>query len=175
MYRKILFISVNLLENLSIFNKATLMLSFSFVSFLITYYSRPFLLKKMNVLELYSNLSSALTIYAGALYIMDVGDWLKAICFATVVLLNCIFSYFWISSMISIIFHAHFETREKFFPKITLKIFALIEALSRLKFSLNLCFYCSSLKELYSVVLKELKIPVEIDFNKSSKMMVTQC
>ena len=75
------------------------MLSFSFFSFLVTFYARPFILRKMNILELYSNLSAALTIYSGALYVMEVGDWLKALCFVNVVLINGVFAYIWLSSM----------------------------------------------------------------------------
>lgn len=144
------------------------MLSFSFVSFLITYYAKPFLIKNMNVLELYSNLSSALTIYAGALYIMDVGEWLKAICFATVLLINFVFGYFWFSSMINIIFLAHFETLKKLFPKNALKMLALKKAVGKSSFSFNLCGYYSNIKELYSVNLNELNNTVKSNFKTIS-------
>lgn len=174
MYRKILFISVNLFENITIFTKATIMLSFSFLSFIITYYTRPFILRKMNILELYSNLSSALTIFSGALYILDVGDWLKAFCFVNVIIINGVFSYVWLSSMMNIVFHAHFETCEKYFPKMALKIFAFRETFSRIKFSFNLFLYCSSLKDLYTFILNELKNTKDENTRRTSKMVITE-
>ena len=174
MYRKIIFISVNLFESISIFSKATLMLSFSFLSFLITFYTRPFILRKMNILELYSNLSSALTIFSGALYIMDVGEWLKAFCFMNVIIINGIFAYVWLSSMMNIVFDAHFETCAKYLPNLSMKFFALRETFSRIQFTFNLFFYFKSLKELYSLVLIELKSTKDENSRRTSRILVTE-
>lgn len=156
------------------FSKATIMLFFSFFFFLITFYTRPFILRKMNILELYANLSSALTIFSGALYIMDVGEWLKAICFMNVLIVNGFFAYFWLSSMMNIVFHAHFETCAKYFPKSAMKIFALRETFSRVKLTFNLFSYCSSLKKLYYLVLNELKNTKNDNYRKNSRILVTE-
>jgi hypothetical protein len=173
MYRKIFFISVNLLENIAIFGKATITLCFSFITFLMTYYARPFIFRKMNILEFYSNQSTVLTIFSGALYVADVNEWQKAICFMTVLIVNGFFALHWFSSLLDIIFDAHFETFEKYFPNLAIKTFALKQSLSRINFSLNLYLYFTSLKEVYSQILKNLKNDKD-DTSKGTKMLIVQ-
>ncbi len=106
MYRKILILSINLLT-LSLMTKAILLIVFSALFTLLTFFARPFLLKQMNLLEFYSNLSAFLTIYSGSLYISEIGDLLKAIAFLCIILINVLFGLFWIFSFFEIVFYVH--------------------------------------------------------------------
>lgn len=108
MYRKILVLSINLLS-VSLLTKTVLLIVLSAIFTLLTFFARPFLLKSMNFLEFYSNLSALITIYSGALYISDVNDTFKAVTFVCIVIVNLLFGILWITSFLQIIFHVHFN------------------------------------------------------------------
>lgn len=108
MYRKIIILSLNLLS-VSLLSKTIFLIIVSAVFTLLTFFARPFLLKQMNFLEFYSNLSALITIYSGALYISDVSDSFKAITFICILIVNILFGVLWIKSFLQIVFHIHFN------------------------------------------------------------------
>lgn len=86
---------------------------------------QPFILREFNTLEFYSTLSALITIYSGSLYVSDINDYLKALCFIVIVLVNAAFSLRWLWSMFEIIFNVHFNFFEKYFPKFTQKYISI--------------------------------------------------
>ena len=106
MYRKILVLSINLLP-ISLLSKTVCLIILSAIFTVMTFFARPFLLKQMNFLEFYSNLSALITIYSGALYISDISDAFKAITFICILIVNILFGILWITSFLQIIFHVH--------------------------------------------------------------------
>ncbi len=146
MYRKIIFISIKLLQDMDIFSKTMILIFFSFFSFLITFYARPFLLRKMNLLEFYSNLSASLTLFLGAIFISDTNEVIKAISFVNVIVINTFFAYIWVGSMIEILFHTHFHRLETYFPRLAIIILAIKESIENVTFSFNLLKYFRKLR-----------------------------
>jgi hypothetical protein len=134
MYRKIIFISINLFTDMPMISKAVILLFFSFLSLVITFNSKPFLLKEMNYLEFYSNISASFTIFSGSLYITDINDYIKACCFAAIVLVNFMFAIIWLISLISITFQTHYKKFEKYFPSLAIKFNALKNSMSYTKY-----------------------------------------
>ena len=119
MYRKIIFISLNLFQDLSLIGKTMILIFFSFSSFLLTFHERPFLLRKMNILELYSNLSASLTLVLGTIYISNENEFLNVLCFFFVALVNICFGYLWLTTIIKILIMTHEQKIKKYYPKLT--------------------------------------------------------
>lgn len=159
MYRKILFISINILQGLAIFGKTLILICFSFLSFLITYKTKPFLKKEMNMMEHYSNLSAFLTLVSGAFYVLEINDVIKALSFANVIIVNTCFGCIWFKSISTIAFEKYISKIEKCQPIIAITIRSLKQSLDKVRFSFNLIAYLKSLAKYYfemkSILLKE--------------------
>lgn len=135
-----------------IFGKTLILICFSFLSFLITYKARPFLKKKMNMLEYYSNLSAFLTLVSGAFYVLETNDVIKALSFANVIVVNTCFGYIWFKSISSIVFKNYISKIEKNHPKIAIIIRSLKQSLEEVHFSFNLIAYLKHLTTYYSEI-----------------------
>lgn len=166
MYRKIIFISINLFDDIPLFTKATIILFFSTVSVLLVYTYQPFILKKMNILEFYSNLSALLIIYSGILFLEDIGSWIKAFLFATIILVNIFFSFYWLESMLNIILDVHFKFFIRVCPNTMAWFASLLEAINYTKFICNLISYIKAIRKtqllLYLEYSNNLKISKSI-------------
>ena len=109
----------------SLFAKSAFLIFFASFSLIITMFYQPFILREFNTLEFYSTLSALITIFSGSLYVSDVNDYLKALCFFVIVLVNAAFSLRWILSMFEIIFNLHFNFFKKYFPKFSQKYISI--------------------------------------------------
>ena len=96
---------------------------------------------KLNVLEFYSLLSTILTLFSGALFVCEIGNNLKAICFLTIVLVNCIFCLNWFCSILNLAFFNNLETLQKKFPKFTSKFLSLLENMGEIIQRFNVVRY----------------------------------
>lgn len=170
MYRKILFISINLFQEMELFSKTTILIFFSFCSFLITFYARPFLLKEMNLLEFYSNLSACLTLFSGAVYITNTNEFIKGLSFVNVIIVNTFFGYIWIISTIKIIFHVHFQKLENHFPKLAIFILAMTESFEKVNFTFNLFIYFKNLKRNF-LIHKSTLLKISSDEEKNNNFV----
>ena len=95
MYRKILFISINVIKDLPLNTKAILLLFLCLMSMLITLSANPFLTRDLNNLEIFSNLSALLIIYSGCLFLIGNSDFLKLFSYLTIFFVNIAFTLIW--------------------------------------------------------------------------------
>lgn len=134
MYRKIIFISINLFQEMDLIGKTTILIFFSFISLLITFHERPFLLRRMNILEFYSNLSASLTLFLATIYISNKNEFLNGMCFILVALVNLNFGYQWLSAVINIVVLTHGPYLQKHFPNLIAYYFAVQNSLINFSF-----------------------------------------
>lgn len=136
MYRKILFIGLNFMNFIGIFSKASLLLMFSFFSSLLTIKFQPFITPNLNTLELFSNLSVSITLYAGTLYLQQ--DWInepiRAFLFFLILFINLLFNIFWAFSTFQIFFHKYIEIFRRYLPKFTYLTLQLEESLMKSRY-----------------------------------------
>ena len=132
MYRKIIFIAINLLS-ISSFVKVTVLLIIAAFAFITSFFCEPFNYKELNKIENYSLLSAMATLFAGALYVSDINDTLKALSFVFIIMVNVIFSLNWFFSIINVVFHAHIKKFQEYFPNLTYSIVAGILTLEKTK------------------------------------------
>lgn len=107
MYRKIMFIFFTILPSLSNETKTVILLFISAISFFQTLKCRPFFLRELNILDLSSNLTALITIFAGAIYILDVSEAFKALIFIIIVLINAKFAIKWFGSILDIFVYSY--------------------------------------------------------------------
>ena len=159
MYRKIIYISLNLIESMDIMVKICILLCISYVSFLVHYETKPFILKEMNDLEFYSTLSAALILFSGSLYITNANEIVNTFSFIMVIIINIYFGWIWIKSIII----ANFQLIERFLPKTFRKIIIYFE---KLTFKMQIAF------SLYIVSLSErcLKRKIQVQMRKENRV-----
>ena len=155
MYRKIIFISINLLT-LTSFAKVTILLMIAGLAFVLTYFAQPFNYRELNKIEEYSLLSAMATLFSGALYVCDVNDILKAISFSAIILVNIAFIITWFFSLTNVVFQSHLGKLQEYFPKFTYSIVACIIALEKTKKSLNICHYFKEAKQNFSKIRTDI-------------------
>ena len=149
MYRKIIFIAINLLP-ISSFTKVTLLILLASFAFLVTFLYQPFTFQKLNVIEFYSLLSAIITLYSGALYISDVNDTLKALSFLTILMVNLAFCFTWLLSLTSIVFSSNIKKLQNLFPQCTYRLIACIMSFQTTKKNVNLVKYFRDVTANYS-------------------------
>ena len=125
MYRKILFISINVIKDLPLNSKAILLLFLCLMSMLITLSARPFLTEDLNNLEVFSNLAALLIIYSGCLYLIGNSDFLKIFSYLTIFFVNIAFTVLWAISIIKLVL----ETYEKILIKRSPRLFLFLQQL----------------------------------------------
>jgi hypothetical protein len=154
MYRKILFISINFLNDIEILTKAVLLLFFSAISVLLTLFYKPFVFQEINNLELYSNIAVCATVFSGALYVQNIiNDNFRAFIFFGILFVNIWFSIFWVWSCFELFLDNHFNMLFKHFPRFTKKVVALHEAISTTNF--NIIKYASKMFSTTRTIVKE--------------------
>ena len=162
MYRKIIFIAINLLS-ISPFTKVTILLFIAGYSFLTSYFCEPFTYKELNKIENYSLLSAMATLFAGGLYICDIADFLKAISFAFIIMVNIAFSLSWFWSVLNAVFSSYLSKFQQHFPNFTYFIVAGISTIEITKITFNICYYIREFKKNFSNIRKDLIRTYETD------------
>ena len=91
MYRKIMFIAIDLFSINSLL-KATILLFISGINFGLVFYFHPFVFRELNVIECYSSFCVITAIFFGSIYLCnDVGDKIKSMSFVIIVFINVCF------------------------------------------------------------------------------------
>lgn len=123
---------------MEMFTKAALLLMFSASSVVLTALHQPFQMKKLNQLELYSNLAVCVSIYAGTLYVQEkVNETIKIILFLFILFVNLIFGFMWLFLAFELFFFNHFKCFFKYFPKISKSLVAFSQILSKKKIGIQ--------------------------------------
>lgn len=164
MYRKIIFIAINLLS-ISPFTKVTILLFIAGCSFITSYYCEPFIYKELNKIENYSLSSAMVTLFAGGLYICDIGDFLKALSFALIILVNIAFSLSWFWSVLNAVFSSNLKKFQQHFPNLTYFIVAGISTMEKTKKTFNICYYIREFKKNFTDIRKNLITTYETNEN----------
>ena len=170
MYRKIIFITINILP-INSFTKVTLLIFIASIAFLLTFFLRPFLFNELNKIEFYSLLSAIIILFSGALYICDISDELKAFSFATIILVNMVFCLSWLYSLFRIVFQANTGKLQKIFPKCTYFIIACIMSLQKTKKSINLFSYLEKMRSNFRSFRLSLTKNFEIETDEENTHM----
>jgi len=131
MYRKIFFIAINL-SSMTSFLKVSILLCVASINLFLNFRFRPYVFQELNVLEFYSLLSTIFMLFTGALYISEIGDNLKAMCFLSIILVNSAFCLSWFCSIVSLTFFNNWEKFEKVFPKFTFKLLSILDNIQKL-------------------------------------------
>lgn len=160
-----IFIAVNLLP-INSFTKVSLLLFFAAFSYIITYFSHPFVFDELNDIELNSLMSAMITLFSGALYLCDVGDYIKALSFSAIIFVNSCFSLGWAFHLFNGVFDANFAKLQKIFPYFTHKLFACILSFQITEQSWNLRMYLKNFQKNYNEAKKEI---IQTYENKNSK------
>lgn len=126
MYRKIIFIFFTILPSLSNEKKTVILLFISAFSFYQTFRCRPFSLRELNILDLNSNLTALMTIFAGSLYILDINEQFKALIFVLLIIINTKFAITWFEATLEIIIYSYQHQISKICPWI-LKIYLILK------------------------------------------------
>ena len=109
MYRKILFIAIDLFSIGPIL-KATILLFISSSNFGLVFYFSPFVFHELNVIEFYSSFCVIITIFFGAVYLCnDVGEKIKLISFGIILSINAYFLFNCVYFLLTITFKRKWE------------------------------------------------------------------
>ena len=161
MYRKIIFIEINILP-INPFTKVTLLILIALIAIHLTFFLRPFIFDEVGKIELSSLLSAIITLFSGALYICDIGDELKIINFATIILVNTSFCVIWLSSLLRIVFQTNIDKLQRIFPRCTYFIIACILSLLETKKSINVVSYVKNMRKNFQRFRRSLRKRFEI-------------
>ena len=109
MYRKIIFIAIDLFSIGSLL-KATILLFISSANFGLVFYFHPFVFRELNMIECYSSFCVITAIFFGAMYLCnEVGDKIKLMSFVIIVLLNFCFLVNCVYFLLTITFKRKWE------------------------------------------------------------------
>ena len=169
MYRKMIFIFFTIMTSIGNQQKTLVLLFFAAASLFFTMKNRPFVVAEMNSLELQSNFTAIISIFAGSLYILDINDFLKALAFIVIVTFNTVFAIRWLFSVSEIFLYLYAKRLIKFCPSFFTFIAALNQSHQNTKFTYNIPCYIfkfirtfSKIKGNLCVDLKNIK-KIKID------------
>ena len=111
------------------------------------------------------------TLFAGALYVCDIDNNLKAISFVFIVIVNVIFSLNWLLSIINVVFHAHIKKFQEYFPNLTYSIVAGILTLEKTKKTLNCFHYFREVKKNFRKIRTSIQT---FDSNERSQINMNE-
>lgn len=129
MYRKIIMILVTIIPDNRIFSKGYIVL---FVNACAAYFQKvksPFNDRALNALELKADIASMFTIFIGMFYLMNIPDYLKAICFVVILITNIFFLLCWLKFLFYVTFKSIIDNYfiKKFCPLLPKKILTFIK------------------------------------------------
>ena len=104
-YRKIFSILVILLPNEMIFFKGCIIFMLNFSSAILQINKEPFTDPTLNKFQVKANLASTFTIFFGLLYLLDIDDLSKALCFVIIMICN----YYFLLSCLKFLFYIVLE------------------------------------------------------------------
>ena len=116
MYRKICLLLFFNFQSLNISMKLTLIMFIMYMMLLLIIQCQPFILADHNNLEYYSSFSSFFLIFAAYLYILEISEVVKAICFIFINVINFFFILPWNVGMLRILLLKYSEIFLKYIP-----------------------------------------------------------
>lgn len=134
----------------------SLLLFFAAFSYILTHFSHPFVFSILNDIECYSLMSAIITLFSGALYLCNVSDYIKAISFSAIVLVNLCFALCWALNLFSIVFETNLTKLQQIFPFFTYALVAFIMTFQKTERSWNIFVYLSNIKKNYIRIRKEI-------------------
>jgi len=158
MYRKMIFIFFSVISSLPKENKCVILLMISSFSLYITLQARPSVLTELNILEVHSNFTALVTIFAGWLYILDVADQLKILVFFFIVIINTIFIVKWLLAVFDIVFLTYEKKIFRFCPCLVNNFAIFKKTIAETRFNYNLPrFICQFLSN-FSINKREFTL-----------------
>ncbi len=125
MYRKIIFISVTVMQDADINTRATLLLFFAAFFYISTKIFQPFVLKELNLLEGFSNFAALVSLFFGCLFVLNIEEPLKFLSYFVILIVNVIFLVRWSFSVFRLFLAAHRQSIEKYFPNFVDRFYEL--------------------------------------------------
>ena len=117
MFRKIFFIFLSVFQ-MQILVKGIILLSISFIFLFLVIIKKPFIMEKLNYLEYKSSFAALITLFIGNLYICDIPDMAKGICFILIIVVNTYFFCGFLFDVLYLLLTIHFDKIYKMSPKI---------------------------------------------------------
>ena len=118
MNRKIIIIGFLLISDLQTNQKIIYLLFVCTLSYFLTLKNKPFMGKRLNILEEEANLSVLLTIFSGSLFILNIDDLTKGITFIAILIINLRFLVIWFIPVVKIYLMVYGKRIFKYFPKL---------------------------------------------------------
>ena len=156
MYRKIIFIFFSILTTLKNEKKTVFLLFLCGFSLFFTKVIGPFKKRELNILEVQSNLTATVTIFAGSLYILDISDYSKAMVFVLIVLINSIFVMKWLLSVFNILMDSYANKIGKICPCILFIYMIMKKTAISTRRSINFPKYMWNITKRFMVSKKNL-------------------
>ena len=151
MYRKIVFIFFSMIPNISNEQKSSVLLLFAVLSFCSTVKYRPFILRELNMLEMQSNLTALITIFAGLIYVLEGGDFLQICIFLLIFIINTIFAVKWFLSVGDLFLYSYETKIFRMCPCFIKNIYIFRKTIADTTTSLNLTQLKFIMKNLHSI------------------------
>lgn len=121
-----IFIFFTVLSSFPNQQKTVILLFVSSLSLIASMYCNPYTLRSLNVLDIHSNYTALITIFAGSLYILDISEQGKNLIFVFIVLFNSIFVMKWAASTFDILVFTYEKTIFRICPGL-LNIYAIMK------------------------------------------------
>lgn len=136
-----IFIFFTVLSSFPNEQKTVILLFVSSLSLIASMHCSPYCLRSLNVLDIHSNYTALITIFAGSLYILDISEEGKNLIFFFIVLFNSIFVIKWAASAFDIFVFIYEKTIFRFCPSL-LNIYAIMKKTNHeTTFTYNLAKY----------------------------------
>lgn len=143
-----------LILNLAQFNvkiKTSILLFVSYFSVHTTKISSPFYSKKLNKLELTSNIAACIILYCGTLYSENADAYLQALLFIIILIANAIFFIFSIFSLLRIFIKTNIEKIKLYLPKLTIYYLSCLQWIKNFYRSKKLKKVAFNKKKIYNI------------------------
>lgn len=116
MYRKIIFITVTVMQDADINTRATLLLFFAAFFYISTKMYNPFVLRELNVLEGFSNVAALTNLFFGCLYVLSIDEPFKFLFYCFILMINIYFMLRWFFAVFRLVLNTHREFIDKYLP-----------------------------------------------------------
>lgn len=140
-----IFILITMLPMIENHQKSIFLLLFTVIYTSLTYIHKPFILSRLNEMELKSNYATLITNFAGCLYVFSVNDFLKAVAFLSILLFNLGFLLLWLATVINIYIMVYAKKIQRYCPRFINFLAILQKTMNSTEFTLNFRKYAKSL------------------------------
>lgn len=139
-----IFILITMLPMIENEQKSIILLLFTVLYTFLTYIHKPFILLRLNDMELKSNYAALITTFAGCLYVFSVNDFLKAIAFLAILIFNLGFLMLWLATVINIYITVYAKKIQRYCPRFMNFLAIMQKTMNFTAFTLNFRRYAKS-------------------------------